>query len=128
MVSAAITDVAGSSSIFERGFVTYSNQAKIEMLGVSAETLSAHGAVSEEVVREMALGACEAARADIAVSISGIAGPGGSDHKPEGRVCYGLATATGVSTETIDHGPIGRAAVRTAATSHALQLILTALQ
>jgi nicotinamide-nucleotide amidase len=128
MVSAAITDVAGSSSIFERGFVTYSNQAKIEMLGVSAETLSAHGAVSEEVVREMALGACEAARADIAVSISGIAGPGGSDHKPEGRVCYGLATATGVSTETIDHGPIGRAAVRTAATNHALQLILTALQ
>jgi nicotinamide-nucleotide amidase len=105
MVSAAITDVAGSSSIFERGFVTYSNQAKIEMLGVSAETLSAHGAVSEEVVREMALGACEAARADIAVSISGIAGPGGSDHKPEGRVCYCLATATKRSTTARSGAP-----------------------
>ncbi|MBV6638075.1 MAG: nicotinamide-nucleotide amidohydrolase family protein, partial [Mameliella sp.] len=79
MVAAALTDIAGSSAVFERGFVTYSNAAKTEMLGVVPATLEAHGAVSEEVVREMALGARAAARADVAVAISGIAGPGGSE-------------------------------------------------
>ncbi|OWV60409.1 damage-inducible protein CinA [Mameliella alba] len=127
MVAAALTDIAGSSAVFERGFVTYSNAAKTEMLGVLPATLEAHGAVSEEVVREMALGARAAARADVAVAISGIAGPGGSEFKPEGRVCYGLASATGVITETIEHGAIGRAEVRAAATKHALDLILSAL-
>ncbi|MDD9732510.1 nicotinamide-nucleotide amidohydrolase family protein [Mameliella sp. AT18] len=127
MVAAALTDIAGSSAVFERGFVTYSNAAKTEMLGVLPATLEAHGAVSEEVVREMALGARVAARADVAVAISGIAGPGGSEFKPEGRVCYGLASATGVITETIEHGAIGRAEVRAAATKHALDLILSAL-
>lgn len=127
-VAAALTDVAGSSNIFERGFVTYSNTAKTEMLGVSPATLGAHGAVSEEVVREMAQGALSAAGADIAVAISGIAGPGGSEFKPEGRVCYGLATPRGVTSETIEHGALGRAAVRTAATEHALSMILAALK
>lgn len=127
MVSAALTDIAGSSAAFERGFVTYSNDAKAEMLGVLPATLDAHGAVSEEVVREMALGARTAARADVAVAISGIAGPGGSEFKPEGRVCYGLASANGVTTQTIEHGAIGRAEVRAAATQHALELILSAL-
>lgn len=127
MVAAALTDIAGSSAVFERGFVTYSNAAKTEMLGVLPATLEAHGAVSEEVVREMALGARAAARADVAVAISGIAGPGGSEFKPEGRVCYGLASATGVISETIEHGAIGRAEVRAAATKHALDLILSAL-
>lgn len=126
-VAAALTDVAGSSAVFERGFVTYSNAAKAEMLGVLTATLEAHGAVSEEVVREMALGARAAARADVAVAISGIAGPGGSEFKPEGRVCYGLASAAGVITETVEHGAIGRAQVRAAATKHALELILSAL-
>lgn len=126
-VAAALTDVAGASDIFQRGFVTYSNSAKTEMLGVRPETLSAHGAVSEEVVREMALGARAAAQADVAVAISGIAGPGGSEFKPEGRVCYGLATPRGVTVETVEHGALGRAAVRTAATDHALRLILSAL-
>ncbi|WP_136442390.1 CinA family protein [Pacificoceanicola onchidii] len=126
-VAAAITDIAGSSAIFERGFVTYANAAKQEMLGVLPETLDAHGAVSEEVAREMATGALAAARADAAVAISGIAGPGGSDHKPEGRVCYALATATGVISETIEHGALGRAQVRQAATEHALRLLLSAL-
>jgi len=119
--------VAGSSAVFERGFVTYSNAAKAEMLGVLTATLDAHGAVSEDVVREMALGARAAARADVAVAISGIAGPGGSEFKPEGRVCYGLASAAGVITETVEHGAIGRAEVRAAATKHALELILSAL-
>lgn len=127
-VAAALTDVAGSSNIFERGFVTYSNTAKTEMLGVSPATLDAHGAVSEEVVREMAQGAMSAAGADIAVAISGIAGPGGSEFKPEGRVCYGLATPRGVTSETIEHGALGRAAVRAAATEHALSMILAALK
>ncbi|WP_305968207.1 MULTISPECIES: CinA family protein [unclassified Mameliella] len=127
MVSAALTDIAGSSAAFERGFVTYSNDAKAEMLGVLPATLDVHGAVSEEVVREMALGARTAARADVAVAISGIAGPGGSEFKPEGRVCYGLANANGVTTQTIEYGAIGRAEVRAAATQHALELILSAL-
>ena len=128
MVAAAITDVAGSSAIFERGFVTYSNTAKTEMLGVSETTLAAHGAVSEPVAREMAEGARRAARADLAVAISGIAGPGGSEHKPEGRVCYALASAAGVMCETVEHGALGRARVRAAARDHALTLLLDALR
>jgi len=126
-VAAAITDVPGSSDIFDRGFVTYSNAAKIAMLGVSPDTLTRHGAVSEEVVREMALGARIAAGADLAVAISGVAGPGGSEFKPEGRVCYGLATVGSVMTETVEHGALGRAEVRSAATDHALRLILKAI-
>ncbi|TNF18154.1 MAG: nicotinamide-nucleotide amidohydrolase family protein [Rhodobacteraceae bacterium] len=127
MVAAAITDVAGSSEIFERGFVTYSNLAKQEMLGVRAATLEAHGAVSEEVAREMAEGALGAARADAAVAISGIAGPGGSEFKPEGRVCFALASARGTTSETIDYGAPGRAEVRRAARDHALHLLLQGL-
>lgn len=127
MVSAALTDISGSSAIFERGFVTYSNQAKIDMLGVSPTTLDRFGAVSEEVAREMATGALQAAGADIAVAISGIAGPGGSEHKPEGRVCYALASAKGTTSRTIEHGALGRAEVRAAATLQALTLIRDAL-
>jgi nicotinamide-nucleotide amidase len=128
MVAAALTDVPGSSAMFERGFVTYSNVAKSEMLGVLPDTLADHGAVSEQVTREMALGALQAAKADIAVAISGIAGPGGSEHKPEGRVCYGLATAQGVTTQTVEHSALGRAQVRQAARDHALALIQQALE
>ncbi len=128
MVAAAITDVAGSSSVFERGFVTYSNAAKVDMLSVSSATLDAHGAVSEHVTREMALGALAAAQADVAVSISGIAGPGGSEFKPEGRVCFGLATAKGVQSKTIEFGALGRANVRAAARDEALTLLLEALR
>ena len=127
MVSAAITDIAGSSAVFERGFVTYSNIAKTEMLGVSPDTLNAVGAVSEDVAREMANGSRAAAQATIAVSITGIAGPGGSEHKPEGRVCFGLATDDAVHTETVEFGAIGRAKVRSAATTHALKMLRDAL-
>nr|WP_249200257.1 CinA family protein [Thetidibacter halocola] len=126
-VAAALTDCPGSSHVFERGFVTYSNAAKTEMLGVSPETLAAHGAVSEPVTREMAQGALAAAGADLAVAVSGIAGPGGSEFKPEGRVCYALATPAGVTSETVEHGALGRAEVRQAATDHALRLILSAM-
>ncbi|GGB03022.1 CinA family protein [Allosediminivita pacifica] len=127
MVSAAITDIAGSSDIFQRGYVTYSNAAKTEMLGVSPGTLAAYGAVSEEVVCQMARGARVAADAHIAVAISGIAGPGGSEHKPEGRVCFGLAIGTEVTSETQEFGAIGRAEVRQAATQRALELVRAAL-
>lgn len=126
-VSAAITDIAGSSDVFERGFITYSNDAKIDMLGVKAQTLQDVGAVSEDVAREMALGAKQAANASMAVSVTGIAGPGGSEHKPEGRVCFGLATGDQVRSETVDFGALGRASVRAAATAHALSLLVGAL-
>jgi len=126
-VAAALTDVAGASSVFERGYVTYSNQAKTDLLGVRQETLRTHGAVSEAVALEMAKGALVAAGAHVAVAITGIAGPGGSEFKPEGRVCYGLATTEGVWTHTIDHGALGRANVRTAATQEALRMFMSAL-
>ena len=128
MVSAALTDIAGSSAVFERGFVTYSNQANTDMLGVRAATLEAVGAVSEEVAREMAEGARRSAGAALAVSITGIAGPGGSEHKPEGRVCFGLASTQDTFVETIEFGALGRENVRLAARDHALSLLLSSLK
>ncbi|MFC3087283.1 CinA family protein [Tabrizicola soli] len=128
MVAAALTDVAGSSAVFERGFITYSNAAKLELLGVAPDTLAAHGAVSEPVAREMAEGALARSAADIAVSITGIAGPGGSEFKPEGRVCFGLARkGGGTRVETVEFGALGRAGVRRAATQHALGLLAAAV-
>jgi nicotinamide-nucleotide amidase len=128
MVAAALTDVAGSSDVFDRGFVTYSNAAKVAMLGVSETTLATHGAISEAVAREMAEGALARSDAGLAVSITGIAGPGGSEFKPEGRVCFGLARpGAPTRVETLDFGALGRAAVRAAARDHALGLLAEAL-
>jgi len=128
MVAAALTDVPGSSDVVDRGFVTYSNGAKRDMLGVRQDTLDAHGAVSEQVAREMAEGALRHSAADLAVSITGIAGPGGSEHKPEGRVCFGLARAGHETrTETVEFGAPGRSNVRAASRDHALALLLGAL-
>lgn len=124
MVAAAITDIAGSSAVLDRGFVTYSNQAKQDMLGVKAATLDAFGAVSQEVAREMAEGARTRAKVDLAVSVTGIAGPGGSEFKPEGRVCFALAvTGHATHAETVEFGPLGREKVRQAARNHALALL-----
>jgi len=96
-----VTSVAGSSAWFDRGFVTYSNAAKEELLGVRAETLSAHGAVSEETAREMARGALERSKATVAVSITGVAGPtGGTPEKPVGTVCFAWARGSAVRSET----------------------------
>ncbi|TFL16735.1 CinA family protein [Jannaschia formosa] len=128
MVAAALTDPPGSSAAFLWGVVTYSNAAKIDLLGVRAATLDAVGAVSEEVAREMAEGARARSGADIAVAVTGIAGPGGSETKPEGRVCFGLATPERTGVETVEFGARGRGAVRAAARDHALALILSALQ
>lgn len=127
LVTAALTDIPGSSGALDRGFITYSNQAKHEMLGVNAHTIDAHGAVSPEVAVEMAKGARERSAASIAVSITGVAGPGGTEHKPEGRVCFAIADANGVRAETMDFGPLGRDGVRHASTAHALKLLINAL-
>ena len=127
MIAAAITDIPGSSKALERGFVTYSNEAKIEMLGVARATLNTHGAVSEPVAAEMARGALVHSHAHIAVSVTGIAGPGGSEHKPEGRVCFGIALGTSVRTETVEFGALGRDAVRQASVEHALEMVLEAV-
>lgn len=123
MVAAALTDIPGSSAVFERGFVTYTNAAKIDMLGVRPATLDAHGAVSEQVAAEMASGALAQSQADVAVAITGIAGPGGSEFKPEGRVCFGLATRTRTHTETVEFGAIGRPNVRAQSVQKALDLL-----
>ena len=127
MISAAITDMAGSSAIFDRGFVTYSNAAKTALLGVKPATLTAFGAVSEEVAQEMARGAVDRSDAQIAVSVTGIAGPGGSAHKPEGRVCFGIATVHSVTAETVEFGALGRSAVRAAARDHAILRLIDAV-
>lgn len=127
LIAATLTEIAGSSAVFERGFVTYTNAAKHEMLGVQDQTLTKHGAVSEEVAAEMVRGALAHSNAQLAVSVTGIAGPGGSDFKPEGRVCFGLATPTKAATQTVEFGALGRANVRHAARDHALEMILSAL-
>jgi len=127
MVAAAVTAIAGSSGWFERGFVTYSNQSKIDMLGVAPAVLEAHGAVSMACAAAMADGALAASGAGIALSITGIAGPGGAvAGKPVGTVCFGWAgrgMATGVET-CLFAGD--RAAIRYQATLHALQGVLSA--
>ncbi|MHA7851147.1 CinA family protein [Roseovarius sp.] len=128
MVVAALTDIPGSSAVVDRGFVTYSNEAKIDMLGVRPDTLATFGAVSEEVAREMAEGAIAHSLADIAVAITGIAGPGGSEHKPEGRVCFGLCLkGLKTRTETVEFGAVGRDRVRLLSRDHALEMLARAL-
>ncbi len=123
-VAKVITDIAGSSAWFERGFVTYSNEAKAQMIGVREETLAQHGAVSEPVVVEMAIGALKAARADYAVSISGIAGPdGGSEEKPVGTVWFAFSTARGEGITRRECFSGDRDAVRRQATVYALQTL-----
>lgn len=121
----AITDISGSSSWFDYGFVTYSNQAKQNLVRVNEDTLSLYGAVSAEVVEEMAVGALNAAGADFAVSISGIAGPdGGSDEKPVGTVWFGFTDKQGstVTRKMLFSG--GRNDVRLQSVHFALQTLL----
>lgn len=123
-VAKVITDIAGSSAWFERGFVTYSNEAKSQMIGVKPTTLEQHGAVSEPVVVEMAIGAIKAARADYAISISGIAGPdGGTASKPVGTVWFGFASAAGEGITRCECFSGDRENVRRQATAYALQTL-----
>ena len=125
LVAGALTAIAGSSAVVERGFVTYSNAAKTELLGVSAELIEAVGAVSEPVARAMADGALERSRAEISVSVTGIAGPGGgSTNKPVGLVHFAaVGRAGGVHIER-RFGDIGREAVRLESVRAALSLLL----
>ena len=128
LLAGAITEIAGSSDVFECSYVTYSNSAKKRMLGVLDETLADYGAVSEEVAQQMAKGALSDSGTDIAVSVTGIAGPGGSDKKLEGRVCFGISSKSGVSiTETQEFGALGRSEVRNCSVMHGLLLIKAGL-
>jgi nicotinamide-nucleotide amidase len=122
LVSRALTETGGASEWFERGFVTYSNAAKVEQLGVMPQTLKAHGAVSEPTAGEMAEGALARSRAQLALSITGIAGPGGAaPGKPVGTVCFGWAALdAALRTETVRFTG-GRAQVRALAALHALR-------
>ena len=127
MIAAACTDLAGSSHWFERGFVTYSNAAKTELLGVDAALIERHGAVSETVARAMAQGAVARSKAQAAVSVTGVAGPGGgSADKPVGTVWFGWTTPGGTVTE-MKRFDGDRAAVRHASVVHALTRLLELL-
>jgi nicotinamide-nucleotide amidase len=127
MIAAACTDLAGSSAWFERGFVTYSNEAKMQMLGVDAALITQHGAVSEEVAHAMVQGAIAHSRAQVAVAVTGVAGPaGGSAAKPVGTVWFGFATPSGVVTE-MQRFDGDRAAVRAATVDHALTRLVSLL-
>ena len=127
MIAAACTDLAGSSNWFERGFVTYSNAAKSELLGVEAALIERHGAVSEAVARAMAQGAVARSQAQAAVSVTGVAGPGGgSADKPVGTVWFGWTTPAGTVTE-MKRFDGDRAAVRQASVAHALTRLLELL-
>jgi nicotinamide-nucleotide amidase len=126
-LAAALTDLAGSSRWFERGWVTYSNAAKVADLGVAEATLAIEGAVSEAVVREMAEGARQRSGATLAVSISGIAGPdGGTPAKPVGLVCFGLARTGQPARAWTCQFSGGRAGVRAASVQEALRALLEA--
>lgn len=127
-VAQELTAIAGSSAWFERGFVTYSNEAKQEMLGVRAETLEKHGAVSEETAREMARGALERSRGSVSLAITGIAGPtGGTAAKPIGTVCFAWATKTKPAWAETRHFSGDREAVRRQSVEHALKKVLALL-
>ena len=127
MIAAACTDLAGSSAWFERGFVSYSNEAKTELLGVPAALIAEHGAVSEPVVRAMAQGALQHSHAQVSVAITGVAGPGGgSVDKPVGNVWFGWATPAGVVTQ-LCHFEGDRHQVRQASVQHALQRLVDLL-
>jgi nicotinamide-nucleotide amidase len=125
LVAGALTEIPGSSDVFDRGFVTYSNAAKQSMLGVAAVTLERHGAVSRETAEAMAEGALAASQADLAVAVTGIAGPGGSSpDKPVGLVHFAAATRDGERLHREKrYGDIGRSKVRKAAVAEALAML-----
>lgn len=130
LIAGALTEIAGSSSVVDRGFVTYSNDAKMQMLGVDPATLAAHGAVSRQTAIEMARGALARSKAQIAVAVTGIAGPGGgSAEKPVGLVHLATARHGGdVSHREMRYGDIGRDAVRLSTVETALDMLKEATE
>ena len=128
LIAAALTALAGSSDVLDRGFVPYSNEAKNQMIGVPMELIECHGAVSEQVAVAMANGALARSRAAIAVSVAGVAGPGGgSADKPIGLVCFGLARTGKPAFSERQVFPGDRGAIRAATVAHAFQMIRAAL-
>lgn len=125
LIAGLLTEIAGSSDVVERGFVTYSNEAKAEMLGVPMALITAHGAVSEPVARAMAAGALAASRADIAISVTGVAGPGGgSMEKPVGLVHFAACRRSAAELHfAARFGDIGRSAIRLATVAQALKMV-----
>jgi len=129
LIAGVLTEIAGSSAVVDRGFVTYSNEAKVGMLGVAPALIGAHGAVSSEVAAAMAEGAIRASRADLAVAVTGIAGPGGgSADKPVGLVHFAVAVRAASTTGAEQRfGDIGRSAVRLATVKYALEMVAARL-
>jgi nicotinamide-nucleotide amidase len=128
LVAAAVTDIAGSSDVFDRGFVTYSNAAKSELLDVPTTLIETYGAVSEPVARAMAEGALRNSKADVAVAVTGIAGPGGGSlEKPVGLVHFACATKSETHHVEKRFCALSRSAIRAAAVEFALQLVLDAM-
>jgi nicotinamide-nucleotide amidase len=128
LIAGVLTAVAGASDVVERGFIAYSNAAKIELLGVPAELIASVGAISEPVARRMAEGALQRSDADMAVSVTGIAGPGGASmEKPVGLVCFGLAQRERAVASERCMFPGDRAAIRLAAATHAFVLVRSTL-
>ncbi|MGB3454916.1 MAG: CinA family protein [Litorimonas sp.] len=128
LLGAAITAMPGSSAVFQGGFLTYSNALKEKLVGVSSDTLATYGAVSEETAREMASGGRERLGVDLALSVTGIAGPGGGTaDKPVGTVCFGLATPDGVRSERKVFEDLSRNRVRDHAVMHGLRILTEAL-
>lgn len=124
LIAGLLTEIPGSSDVVERGFITYSNEAKQDMLGVPADLLREYGAVSEEVARAMAQGALKHSRAQLAIAVTGIAGPGGgSKDKPVGLVYIAIADAGGTSAHEFRFGDIGRDEVRLSTVEEALLLL-----
>ena len=124
LLAACLTEMPGSSAFFEQGYITYSNRSKISVLGVDKKILKRHGAVSEEVAKQMAEGALYRSMGTIAISITGIAGPGGSDYKPEGLVCFAVAKKNSeIRVETMEYGPLGRSKIRSSAVVKAIKLL-----
>jgi len=127
MIAVALTDVPGSSVVFERGYVSYSYPSKSDMLGVTAQMLQAHGAVSEPVATQMAEGALANAGVDLAIAVTGVAGPGADGDKPEGLVWFAVVTKSGVVTHEKQFGAIGRKNVRAASVTTGLKMLRDAL-
>lgn len=125
LLASTLVEIPGSSHVLERGFITYSNEAKTELLGVPAEMIEEHGAVSEPVARAMAEGALERAPVDIAIAITGVAGPGGTETKPEGLVHFGFARKGHETVHVrIQFGAVGRNRVRSRSVRQALEMLL----
>ncbi len=128
MLSSTLVNVVGASDALDMGFVTYANEAKIKLLGVDAKTIEHYGVVSEQVAEQMAHGAAEVSGAQVAVGISGIAGPGGSKYKPEGMVCFGFYINGKTATYTKQFGALGRQNVRTLSCEYAIDTLLRLLK